>query len=179
MVTLTTGIMFLLFTCMHFWACGVFRRWYTCVPDRVWSGPRLPKVWETLSNEDASLKSAEHLDVVHISLPIVFVCFSRHPELSLKQSFNICCHYCSSYLTTRDIFPQLCSWLWSQFRFLWPFTIRQVLTTSLDPGSVEVVFSRLLILCQMRGGASPATGKQLAAKAEHVHGVLYHWWRMP
>jgi hypothetical protein len=49
MVTLTTGILFLLFTCTHFWARGFF---FTTVvrvcADRLWSGPRLPKVWETL-----------------------------------------------------------------------------------------------------------------------------------
>jgi hypothetical protein len=32
MVPLTTGIMFLLFTCMHFWVWGVIRRWSACVP---------------------------------------------------------------------------------------------------------------------------------------------------
>jgi len=51
MVTLTTGIMFLLFTCMHFWVWGILRKWSACAPtayevvrvctDRLWSGPRL------------------------------------------------------------------------------------------------------------------------------------------
>jgi hypothetical protein len=31
-VTLTTGIMFLLFTCLQFWLCIILRRWSTCVP---------------------------------------------------------------------------------------------------------------------------------------------------
>jgi hypothetical protein len=30
MVTLTTGIMFLLFTCTHFWVRGMLRRWSAC-----------------------------------------------------------------------------------------------------------------------------------------------------
>jgi hypothetical protein len=29
-VTLTTDIMFLLFTCMHFWAQGILQRWSEC-----------------------------------------------------------------------------------------------------------------------------------------------------
>jgi hypothetical protein len=32
MVTLTVGIMFLLFTCMQFWAWGILRRWSACAP---------------------------------------------------------------------------------------------------------------------------------------------------
>jgi hypothetical protein len=32
MVTLTTGIMFLLLTCMHFLVWGILRMWYTCAP---------------------------------------------------------------------------------------------------------------------------------------------------
>jgi hypothetical protein len=32
MVTLTTGIMFLLFTCMHFWVWGILRMWFALVP---------------------------------------------------------------------------------------------------------------------------------------------------
>jgi hypothetical protein len=32
MVTLTTGITFLVFTCMHIWVWGIFRRWFACVP---------------------------------------------------------------------------------------------------------------------------------------------------
>jgi hypothetical protein len=30
MITLTTGIIFLLFTCMHFWVWGILRRWSVC-----------------------------------------------------------------------------------------------------------------------------------------------------
>jgi len=32
MVTLTTAVMFLLFTCMHFWVLGILWWWVTCVP---------------------------------------------------------------------------------------------------------------------------------------------------
>jgi hypothetical protein len=32
MLTSATGIMFLLFTCMHFWVRSVIRRWPACVP---------------------------------------------------------------------------------------------------------------------------------------------------
>jgi hypothetical protein len=32
MVTLTTGVMFLLFTCMHFWACWILWKWSACAP---------------------------------------------------------------------------------------------------------------------------------------------------
>jgi hypothetical protein len=32
MVILTAGIMFLLFTCMHFWVLGILRRWSACAP---------------------------------------------------------------------------------------------------------------------------------------------------
>jgi hypothetical protein len=31
-VTLTTGIMFLLFTCMHIWVWVILRRWSACAP---------------------------------------------------------------------------------------------------------------------------------------------------
>jgi hypothetical protein len=31
-VSLTTGIMFFLFTCMHFWAWEILRRWSACAP---------------------------------------------------------------------------------------------------------------------------------------------------
>jgi hypothetical protein len=32
MVSLTTGIMFLLFMCMYFWAWGILQRWSACAP---------------------------------------------------------------------------------------------------------------------------------------------------
>jgi hypothetical protein len=32
MVNLTTGIMFLLFTCMHFWVREILRRWFASAP---------------------------------------------------------------------------------------------------------------------------------------------------
>jgi hypothetical protein len=32
MATLTTRIMFLLFTCMRFWVWGILRRWLECSP---------------------------------------------------------------------------------------------------------------------------------------------------
>jgi hypothetical protein len=32
MVTLTTGITFLLFTCMNLWVWEILRRWSTCAP---------------------------------------------------------------------------------------------------------------------------------------------------
>jgi hypothetical protein len=44
MVTLTTGIMFLLFVCMHFWVWGNFRKVVDVCGDVVSSGPRLQKV---------------------------------------------------------------------------------------------------------------------------------------
>jgi hypothetical protein len=39
MITLTTGIMFLLFTCIRFWVWGILRRWSACVcrPPMKWS----------------------------------------------------------------------------------------------------------------------------------------------
>jgi hypothetical protein len=46
MVNFTTGIMLILYICMHFWVWGILRRWSACA-DRLWSGPRLPKGWET------------------------------------------------------------------------------------------------------------------------------------
>jgi hypothetical protein len=32
MVTLATGIMFLILICMHFWVWGILRRWSVCAP---------------------------------------------------------------------------------------------------------------------------------------------------
>jgi hypothetical protein len=32
MVTLTTGIIFTLFTCMQFWERGMLLRWFACAP---------------------------------------------------------------------------------------------------------------------------------------------------
>jgi hypothetical protein len=32
MVTLTTGIIFFPFTCMHFWVWGILRMWSGCAP---------------------------------------------------------------------------------------------------------------------------------------------------
>jgi hypothetical protein len=38
MVTLTTGVMFLLFTCVQFWTWGILRRWSTYAPTAcMWS----------------------------------------------------------------------------------------------------------------------------------------------
>jgi RsiW-degrading membrane proteinase PrsW (M82 family) len=45
MVTLITGIMFLLFTCMHF-AWGILRRWSTCAP----SACKAVRIAESLRN---------------------------------------------------------------------------------------------------------------------------------
>jgi hypothetical protein len=47
-VTLTTGVMFLLFTGMHFRVWGILQVLRVCSADRLWSGPQLPNVWETL-----------------------------------------------------------------------------------------------------------------------------------
>jgi hypothetical protein len=44
MVTLTIGIMFLLFTCMHFWVWGIFTKAVRVCSDRLCSVPQLPKV---------------------------------------------------------------------------------------------------------------------------------------
>jgi hypothetical protein len=41
-VTLTTGIKFLLFTCIHLWMLEILWGWSACA-DRLWSGPRLQK----------------------------------------------------------------------------------------------------------------------------------------
>jgi hypothetical protein len=47
MVTLTTGIMFLLFTCMHYWMWGILQSWSMCV----W----LPMKWSMIAE---NLKTA-------------------------------------------------------------------------------------------------------------------------
>jgi len=49
-VTSTAGIMFLLFTCMHFWVWEILRRWSACAPtacEVVRDWPKFEKHWAT------------------------------------------------------------------------------------------------------------------------------------
>jgi hypothetical protein len=48
MVTLTTGIMFLLFTCMYLWVWGILRQWSACAPtacEEVSNCRKFEKLW--------------------------------------------------------------------------------------------------------------------------------------
>jgi hypothetical protein len=50
MVTLTTGIMFLLFSCMHYWMWGILQQWSTCAPtayEVVWNCWKFEQDWFT------------------------------------------------------------------------------------------------------------------------------------
>jgi hypothetical protein len=107
-LTLTIGIMFILCTCMHFCVWGNFTKMVRVCADRLWSGPPLPEVWETLLRQFLSWRSWNRVKSYMASTSKLLLSPQSHGNIrgcSTARHFKVhgWCGFCDKYISPRRV----------------------------------------------------------------------------